>query len=322
MKTKIAILILMAAMCVITQTAVAKSLKMYLPREVKITGDTMVLGDIAIMFGGSAEEIAKISAIQLGKFSRPGQEITVDRRTIESRLTANKIDLKSITFTGAKGVTVGRKEMVVTKKEITAKADAFLKKNKTNASVASYKLTRVGRSIIIPGQNAKVTMIPRLGKRLSVSQTTVDVDIMVDGKIIGTNQVIYRPMYNCRRFVAKTDLPAGTVISSGNTKMETVESTIPEPRTWQSPMGLVVRRNIRIGSLIRNSQVAKPRPPILIKRNALVVIKIQTASLTLTVSGQALGEGAFGDTIKIKNVDSKKIIICKVNFDGSVSPLI
>lgn len=322
MRTKILILTLVAATCLLAQTSVAKSLKLYLPRQVKITGDTMLLGEIAVMHGGSAEETAKISAIQLGKFSKPGQVITVDRRTIQGRLTANKINAKSVTFTGAKSITVGRKEMVVSKDEITAKAEKFLKENKTNSSIASYKLARVGEKIVIPGHDAKVSIVPRLGKRVSPSQTTVDVDVMVGGKKIGTNQVIYRPMYNCRRFIAKTDLPAGTVISSDNTKMETVESTIPEPRNWQSPIGLVVRRKIRIGQLIRNSQVEKARPPILIERNSLVVIKTQIPGLTVTASGQSLGEGAIGEMIKVKNIDSKKIIICKVNYDGSVSPVI
>jgi len=58
----------------------------------------------------------------------------------------------------------------------------------------------------------------------------------------------------------------------------------------------------------------------MIKRNTLVVIKIETAGISITADGKALTEGAFGDIIKVRNADSDRIISCKVNYDGTVSP--
>ena len=88
------------------------------------------------------------------------------------------------------------------------------------------------------------------------------------------------------------------------------------------PVGLITRRKIKTGQQIRYSLLTKARPEILIKRNSLVVIKIETPGLTLTAKGKSIGEGGFGEMIRVKNIDSNRTIICNVNFDGTVSPVI
>jgi len=321
MKTKIAISILIAAVCLVTQAASAGAIKLYLLREVNITDESMQLGDIAIL-RGSSEDIAKASGVTLGKFSVPGQKITINRRTILIRLAANKIPSTNVSFSGAKEVKVGRKELIISANDITAKASEFLKKNKTNSTVASYELMRNCRKVILPAQKGEITLAACLNKRGSALQVIVDVDVMLDGKKMGTNQVAYRPMYNRRLVVATADLPVGTVLSNENIKVETITSKYPEPKGFKLPVGLVAKRDIKSGQQIRNSLVMQPKPEILIKRNALVVIKIDTPAILLTVKGKALGEGGFGEMIKVKNIDSNKIIICKVNYDGTVSPAI
>jgi len=321
MKTKIAILILILAACLAVQAASAGAIKIYLPREVNISGESMVLGDVAII-RGVPEDVAKASGIMIGKFSVAGQKITVNRSTILSRLAANKIPAKYVSFSGSKDVKVGRKEIIISAKDIAAKASEFLKGNKMGATIASYDLTRGCRDIVLPSQKGEIEFVPRLSKSPSVSQAIVDVDIMLDGKKIDAKQVAFRPMYKCRRIIAKTDIPAGSVLGSSNIKVETITSKYPEPKGWKLPVGLITKRSLKSGQQIRNSLLTRAKPEILIKRNALVVIKIESAALTLTAKGKAIGEGAFGEMIRVKNIDSDRIIICKVNFDGTVSPAI
>lgn len=318
MKTKIAISTLVIVASFMTH-AVAEPLKIYLPREVNIDDEIMLLGDITLI-RGNQEDIAKASTIQLGKFSMPGQQITVTRSVILGRLTANHINTKNVLFTGAKDINVGRKEVIISPNEIIAQAEKFLKDNKSGSAIASYVITRSPQKIVLSSKAEKVKLVPRLKNSISATQTTVEVDVMLDGKKIGTDYVSYRPAYNSRRVVAITNVKAGEVISSNNIKIETVLSRYPE-RSWKSPIGLVAKRNIKSGQLIYGSLLANAKPEILIKRSAFVAIKISTAALSITANGQAMENGAFGETIRVRNVDSKKVIICKVNFDGTVSPV-
>ncbi|MCF7955803.1 MAG: flagellar basal body P-ring formation chaperone FlgA [Phycisphaerae bacterium] len=321
MKAKILKLVLITAVCLVTQAGRGGELKLYLPREVNIADESICLGGFAIL-RGSPEDIAKASGVSLGRFSVAGQKITITRRTILSRLSANEIASTDVSFSGANEVVVGRKELIISENDIAANASEFLKKNKTDSSVASYEILRNCRKIVLPAQKGKITFSPRLNKRSSESQVIVDVDVMLDGKKVGDDQVVYSPVYNRRVVVAATDVAQGTVLSSDNIKVETVTSKYPEPKGFNLPVGLVARRNIESGQEIRNTLLTQPKPEILIKRNALVVIKIDTLAILLTAKGTALSEGVFGEMIKVKNIDSNKIIICKVNYDGTVSPAI
>lgn len=319
MKHKILISILVTTACLTTESVNADTMKIYLPREVNISGDSVVLGDVAIV-RGNPEDVAKASAIALGKFSVPGQKIIINRITILSRLASNKISSRNVKLTGAKEIKVGRKELTVSANDISGKASEFLKENKTDASVASYELVRNCTKVVLESQKGRISLVPRLGKSNSVSQVVVDVDIMLDGKKMGTNQVVYRPMYNRHLIVAKKDIPAGTILGADNFEVKKIVSKYPEPEDWNIPVGLVAKRQIKSGQQIRDSLLTRPQPKTVIKRNSLVVIKIETAGLSIVADGKALGEGAFGEIIKVRNTDSDRIITCKINYDGTVSP--
>lgn len=321
MKTKNLITILIIAVCVFTQTATAGAIKVYLPREIDMTGESMLLGDVALI-RGDPEDVAKASAVSIGKFSVPGQKIIVTRRTILTRLGANKIASKDVSFSGAKDIKVGREELVISAEDISIKAIKFLNDKKTDASIASYELIRKSKNVVLPSLKGEITFAARMGKRVSTSQVNVDIDIMLSGEKVGSSRVTYRPMYNCRRVIAIGDVLAGSVLSSNNIKIETYISKYPESKAFRVPVGLVAKTNLKNGQQIRNSLLTKVRPIILIKRNAFVVIKIETAALTLTAKGKSIGAGAFGEMIRVRNIDSKRIILCKVNFDGTVSPAI
>jgi len=62
-------------------------------------------------------------------------------------------------------------------------------------------------------------------------------------------------------------------------------------------------------------------PPVIVKRNRTVVIRIERPGLLITAIGKAMQDGRAGDYIKVKNVDSQRIIFARVNADGTVEPV-
>jgi len=59
-----------------------------------------------------------------------------------------------------------------------------------------------------------------------------------------------------------------------------------------------------------------------VKRNQNVVIRIQAGGLVITATGRMVDEGAAGDFVRVRNVDSQRVIIGKVNEDGTVGPVL
>ena len=65
-----------------------------------------------------------------------------------------------------------------------------------------------------------------------------------------------------------------------------------------------------------------PKPPVVIERNQTVVIRIDRAGLVVTAMGKAMQQGKLGENIKVRNVDSQRVILAKVNEDGTVEPVL
>ena len=133
--------------------------------------------------------------------------------------------------------------------------------------------------------------------------------------------MLYKRMYAVRRAVTVKPVPAGGPLTKQNVEIQTAYVSSPPAGDWQEPFGLLARRRLSAGAVIRPGMAAKKRPALLIKRNQMVRLRVQGAGFLITAVGQALQEGRPGDFIKVRNVDSKRVITGRVAFDGVVEPV-
>lgn len=88
-------------------------------------------------------------------------------------------------------------------------------------------------------------------------------------------------------------------------------------------IGMVPRRALKAGEMIRSADLAKP---ILVEKASLVTVTYVTKGLTLTMRGRAQGSGSMGDPVKVQNLQSKKIVegvvtgSAQVTIAGPVAP--
>ncbi len=59
---------------------------------------------------------------------------------------------------------------------------------------------------------------------------------------------------------------------------------------------------------------------MVVARNQGVVIQIKKPGLTISAMGEAMQDGKVNEYIKVKNIDSQKVLVAKVNDDGTVEP--
>lgn len=81
-------------------------------------------------------------------------------------------------------------------------------------------------------------------------------------------------------------------------------------------IGMVPRKGLRAGELIHTTDLAKP---ILVEKNQLISVVYASKGLSLTMRGRAQGNGAMGETIRIQNPQSKRIVEGVVSGPGQVS---
>ena len=295
-------------------------MRIYLPREITIEGDVPNLGQVAII-RGQENLAAKAGEVTLGRISAPGQKIIVDRSIVLSRLACSGIDISAVILTGAEKMMVSRHCQIIKGDEFVEKASAFLKMNPPDASICQWNAIRIPEDFILPGIAKDVQLSPCFIKSGIINQAKVRIAVFSNGKEIAARQVTFGLKYNCRQLVTQVDIPAGAVISPKNVKIEKTVSNYPEPADWAVPYGFVAKRLLPAKTVIRRGMVGPVKPKLLLKRNQNVVIKVDKLGLVVTAIGKAMQDGRAGEYIKVRNVDSNRIILARVNEDQTVEPV-
>ena len=299
-------------------------LHVYLPREVTIDNDAPKLAQVVILRGQEAL-VAAAESIAVGRISVPGQEIIVDRPMLLGRLACNGIPSSTVTLTGAEKVTVKRQHRIIGGSEFVELAGSLLEKNLPNGSIYQYKPIRVPKDLVVAGAFKDVKLTPRLVKSAEINRVRVRITASSGHKEIGVREVTFRLKYNCHKLVTQLDIEQGQVISPENTRIEKVIADYPEPANWAVPYGLVAKRRLPANTIIRPNMVGPAKSQLVVKRNQNVVIRIDTPALLITANGKALQNGTAGEYIKVKmqiSNESQRVIIAKVNEDGTLEPVL
>ena len=302
------------------------SLRIYLPREIVIEDNTLKLGQIGIIQGDESLA-AKAGEIVLGRISVPGQEVTVDRQMLLSRLACSGIPASKVKLSGAERVKVRQKGRTIQADKFVELAKSFLGKNLGTSPlgaslICQSDLIRAPKDFILAGVHTDIKLVPRMLKSGAVNRTRIRIGVVVGGKEVGSREMSFRHKYEGHKVVALSEIPVGGVISRENVKVEKTISSYPEVANWSAPYGLIARRRIPKDVVLHSSMVGPVKPVILVKRNQNVVIRIQAGGLTITAMGRMVDEGAAGDFVRVRNVDSQRVIIAKVNEDGTVGPVL
>jgi flagella basal body P-ring formation protein FlgA len=296
-------------------------LKIHLPREVEVDDNQIRLGQIGIVRGRQAL-VTKASEIPLGRVPGPRQSFLVDRPMILSRLACSGIPASDVVLTGAQKVSVKWQQQVIKADKFVEVAGAFLKESPIASSAAEFEPARLPDDLAVSVPAAHVDFSACSVESGASNMAKVRIVADANGKQLGTRDVTFLLKYRGRRMVTAADIPAGIAISHENTKIEEVLSDEPESAEWRPPYGLIARRQLAKGTVIKSAMVGAARPQVVLKRNETVLIRIQIPGLLVTAMGKAMQDGRIGEYIKVRNIDSKRIILARVNKDATVEPVI
>jgi flagella basal body P-ring formation protein FlgA len=296
-----------------------RPLQVYLPREVTVQGNVLTLGQISVVRGDPALS-ATATQVGLGQFSVPGQKAVLDRPTILSRLASQGIPTERVRLTGAEAVTVRRLQKAVTTEEFLEMAQTFLKQHPPGPSICEAVPTIKPKDLVLQGHIEDLQVTPRFVRTAARGLVTVQITVTADGKERGVREIPLRLKYQGHRVVAAREIPEGTALTPENLKIETVVSDQPEPAGWKPPYGLVAARTLAPDTEVREDMANAAQSPVVVLRNETVVIRVQQPGLLVTAVGVALQEAHAGEYVKVRNVDSSRVIVCKVSPDGTVEP--
>jgi flagellar basal body P-ring formation protein FlgA len=113
-------------------------------------------------------------------------------------------------------------------------------------------------------------------------------------------------------------MEAGAILAQSDLSFTTAEvDRIPADAILSASdlIGREVAADVAEGMPLRARDV---RPPRLILRGSLVTMRIETPTMLVTAQGRALQEGAMGDTVRVLNTRSNRLIEGRVTAAGIV----
>jgi len=295
-------------------------LQIYLPRKVIVKDSSLTLGSIGII-RGDEKLAAKAAGVALGQISVPGQEVVINSSAILSRLACSGIDVSKVTLTGAERVTAKQHKNVIDGGDFVALARAFLKGRLADRSISELKCVRTPQSVAVPETAGNIETTAGLLAGEDASRVRVKISVLADGVKLTDRQVDFRLKYNCRQAVTVCDIAPSEVITARNIKVERAVCDRPEPPGWTAPYGSLARRRLRAGTVLLPNMLKRPQGKVIIERNQSVLIKFEKPGLVVTAVGKALQQARAGDYLKVRNVDSQRIILTRAGRDGTVEPV-
>ena len=256
-------------------------LRLHLPREAAVKEKVIRLCDIAVT-SGEESTVKKLEGIPLGTITLAGQEVVIDRYTIMTRLGSSGIDVSQVTLTGAERVSVTLVRSSISSAELLAEAERFVSRI-TLPPDQRYHALDMPEEVSLSDGGGRLEVASGLVGKADDNPVGVRLAIMVDGREAAVREVRFTPVPRSLR-------PAA------------VAAPAPEARKPTQP-------------------AAAEEGPKVVFRNRPVVIEIVAPGLSVTAMGLALEDGKAGQVIKVRNMDSKRDIVTRVNADGTVSPV-
>ena len=272
-----------------------------------ITGDFVRIGDL-VENAGAAANVAIFRAPDLGETGR----VAVDR-VIDALIPHELIRVET---RGLTEIVVTRASHAISASEIEKRIAQALagRQRSTDAGNLTLTFDNAPRTVHVePGTDlrlARLAFDPRSGRFDAVFERPGTTRAPL--RLTGTYAETFEAVVLTRPVAANDVLRAADITTVRRPKTEFAANIVTNP---EQAIGLAVRRAMRPGDVVRQTELAKPE---VVARNDNVTITYQVPGITLTMRGKALDGGSLGDTVNVLNVQSKRSIQATIAGPGHV----
>jgi flagella basal body P-ring formation protein FlgA len=284
--------------------------------EANVTDARIVLADIAVITPAGSEANA-IGQLPVAAAPAPG---ALKQLSTVSVITAlrNRPEVADVDWQGSETITVQRQGNRLNHEQLQQIIADFLKENSAKLPKTEIRFTsiRLPEELIVPSGKLSWKVTPSNPEIMGSSSFSIA--FTVDGKPAGSCIVRGKLEALAEVATAEVTLRKGDLITKENIALKQQNiGSLDKPFLAVEPLvGMQVARTINIGKAIEQKHIVSP--PI-IKEGDQVKIFARRGDLQISTSGIAKANGRLGETIRIKNVSSNKLIYCRVDGPGIVS---
>ncbi|WP_457621902.1 flagellar basal body P-ring formation chaperone FlgA [Persephonella sp.] len=273
-----------------------------LKKEVELEKDDVYLSDIADIRSDNRKFAEFLSGIKILKIKKKQEKIS--KKYVTAVLKNNYIDLSRISLTGSDYTIIRKKIHTITQKSIEDEVKSYIKNRYRNLRIVSLNIPKIRMEI--DGKIQKeIREVNSTGSYIYLNYR-----IFKDGVELKKLRISvkYRKLRNV--IAAKKYIKRGEIITEDNIKVIKTDQNVRKPFTdTEDIIGSTAKRDIYEGEIITESMVV---PDYKVKRKSYVKVIYSRNNIRIEIQGLALENGKLGDFIKVKNISSGKILVCKV----------
>ncbi len=280
-------------------------------KNVSVRNKEIKLSDISKIITkdpSKKEFVKRLKNIKIANAPAPKTNITLFGVNILKKISDTGISLDSFGYSIPKVITITREGREITKKEVMEAIKKELNEN-LNFDIIAKDVNWKHSQIIPIGKTsikAKILSKPQKGRILV--NVTAKVNNEIKAKFLATCLVD-----DWRKIpVVKRTLERGMIIKKDDIELVRLNLFKEPYDTLSNPeevIGLRVKSRISPGNVIRKSKVSIPKT---IERGKRVTLLYRINGFEARAIGVSMEEGLKGENIRVRNIDSKRILIAKV----------
>ena len=308
MKTFIHILLVVAGAVFGPSWAVAAPL-IQVQASAEVRTNPVRLGDVARISGMSEADEARLAAIELGAAPMVGTGRLLPRAFLQSAIQDAGPPRGTVLRLPARlelERKAARLESSVMRREIEAAVRADLGEV---VGVAAVKVPQLSDLQMPAGARLQVDVAASGPGARSVSAT---VRILDGAQVVRTQQVVVQIDRLETAWILRHEVARGQPVVPSDLEAVQRPSSEMTPDAVRNPSELqnaTARRDLRAGEPVLRRSVELPP---MVARGHRVTLVAQTRAIRLSALGEALAAGHHGDTIRVRNLDSQKIVTGRI----------
>jgi flagella basal body P-ring formation protein FlgA len=281
-------------------------------------GKQVCVGDVATLEGGSAELRQRIARLDLSDPPRPGQRVQVSRAQVLFRIRLAGIETQRFRVEGPDRVSVILGHCKLSEEEVVQAAKSFLEQrlpwNKQDVTIEAQPLYA---SLETSGARDQIRLQPELpATGTLLGRVRVNVVLTLNGERQSEVPVYFEVKLHLNVAVATRRIEHGEPLGENNVRYErmAIDGQSGYLTDADALAGRRAKRVLAAGQIIPSADAEVPaaEAPIVVKQRDLVKLVARTGPLILTTLGESLQDGHSGDVIRVRNVDSGRVVQGKV----------
>lgn len=282
--------------------------------KASVIGPDILLGDIAEVRCDDAQRAAELRALKIGNAAAPGGKVVFSERLLQLRFLSAASQLEDVAWNMEQPITVETRFQHLTGNALVQGVKAFLEREiKRGNELRLYTMEElaVPSDVIAPEGEIHYEYKLPYGIRYAFP-SNVNVLVYVNGQMY--KKTVVRMKIHVYESVVVANRPLNTkdVIGSGDVRLDSLDVSNLSPGYFtdvDDVVGMVVKRVINSGAALNASLLDKP---VVMAHMSMIRIISTVGGIQAQMEGQALQDGREGQWIRVKNVQSGKILSARV----------